>query len=108
VIGRRVIEVGSMVWAVVALSVGLATLGSYNSDVHLLVIAACIVGAGSAVLASLTVAHRHDRIAGTLLIVSVIAPTSFAWALNLPALLVGAGLVLAPSMLLRDPHRAGV
>ncbi|HEY3831883.1 MAG TPA: hypothetical protein VGO03_06295 [Acidimicrobiia bacterium] len=86
---RRAIEVGSIVWAVVALSFGLATLGSYNADARLLVIAASVVAAGSAVLASVSLAHHRDRVAGALLIVSVVAPTSFAYLLNLPALVVG-------------------
>ena len=76
---RRAIEVGSLVWAVIALSIGLATLGSYNSDARLLVIAASLVATGSAALASVVLAHHRNRIAGTLLIVSVVAPTSFAW-----------------------------
>jgi hypothetical protein len=108
VIVRRMIEVGSLVWAVVALSIGLATFGSYNSDARLLVIAVSIVATGSAALASVSLAHRRDRIAGTLLIVSVVAPTSFAWVLNVPALLVGVVLLVAPSMLLGHPRGASV
>ena len=105
---RRVIEVGSRVWAVVALVIGLAMLGSYNTDARLLVIAAAMVAAGSAALASVSLAHRRDRIAGALLIVSVVAPTSFAWVLNVPALLVGVALLVAPSMLLGDARGENV
>ncbi|HEY3833082.1 MAG TPA: hypothetical protein VGO03_12375 [Acidimicrobiia bacterium] len=104
---RRVIEFGSAAWAVVALSVGLATLGSYNGDARPLVIAACLVATSAAVLAWACLARQRDRLAGTLLLVSVIAPTSYAWVLNVPALLVGLVLLLAPSTLLgRAPASA--
>ena len=97
---RRAIEVGAPIWAAVALSFGLATLGSYNSDARPFVVGATIVAAAAAALASVKLAQHRDRIAGVLLIVSAVAPTSFAWVLNVPALFVGAVLCFTRWLLL--------
>ena len=85
---RRAIEVGSLVWAVVALSVGLATLKSYNSDARLLVISASVIAAACAALAVVTLAHHRNRLTGMLL-------------------LVGAMLLLVPSLVLDSRMNRG-
>ena len=104
---RRAIEVGSLVWAVVALSVGLATLKSYNSDARLLVISASVIAAACAALGAVTLAHHRNRLTGMLLLISCIAPTSFAWVVNVPALVVGAMLLLVPSLVLDSRMNRG-
>ena len=95
---RQGVRLGSIVWAVVGLAVGMRSIGAVNSDARALVLAACVVGSASALMASAAVARRRDRLAGALLVVSVITPTFFAWMLNVPALLVGAVLLFGPTM----------
>lgn len=99
---RRVLEVGALVWAGVAAAVALGSLDEVNPDTRLLVGAASVVGPLAAVGASRLLAHRSDRAAGVLLLVSVLTPTYFAWALNVPALVVGLALLAAPSVAQRS------
>ena len=99
---RRAIEVGAVVWAVVGLVVGLRVLQSVNADAQLLVLLACVVGSGAALLASACLSVHRDRLAGALLAASAVSPTVFAWALNVPAVLVGAALVIAPTWVLSE------
>jgi alpha-beta hydrolase superfamily lysophospholipase len=99
---RRTIEVGAVVWAVVGLAAGLRVLRSVNADARVLVLVACVVGAGAALLASACLSVHRDRVAGALLAASAITPTVFAWALNVPAVLVGAALVIAPTWVLSE------
>jgi uncharacterized membrane protein YeaQ/YmgE (transglycosylase-associated protein family) len=101
-IERRVLLVGSLVWAVVGLSVGLGALRSTETDARFVVLAACVVGSVAALLASVSFAKRRDRLAGGLLLVSVITPTVFAWILNVPALLVGLAVLTSPVFVVRD------
>ena len=101
-IERRLLKRGSLVWAGVGLLVALAALGSVNRDARPLYLAATAVGVGSALVASRMVKRHEDRLAGLLLIVSVITPTTFAWIIALPALLVGIGLLIAPRRLIRS------
>ena len=100
---RQVVRIGSIVWAVVGLAVGLPSIGAVNADARVLVLAACAVGSASALMASAAIASRRERFAGALLVVSVITPTFFAWVLNVPALLVGVVLILAPTVV-TDRH----
>jgi hypothetical protein len=101
-IERRVLRVGSLVWAVVGLSVGLVALRSANNDARFVLLAACIAGPAAALLASVSLANRRDHWAGALLLVSVVTPTVFAWVLNVPALLVGLALLTAPVFVVSD------
>ena len=101
-IGRRVLRVGSLAWAVVGLSVGLAALRTATADARLLFLTACIVGPAAAALAAASLENHRDRLAGLLLLVSVVTPTVFAWILNVPALIVGLGLLVAPSVVVGD------
>jgi hypothetical protein len=53
----------------------------------------------AAVLASIALARHRNRTAGLMLLLSVGTPTYFAYVLNVPALLVGLALVLAPDLM---------
>lgn len=102
---RRVLEVGALAWAGVAVVVALGSLREVNSDARLLVGAAAIVGPLAAVGAARTLARGSDRLAGVLLLVSVLTPTYFAWLLNVPALVVALALLAAPRAVLRQRGR---
>ena len=95
---RQVVRLGAVAWASAGVVLGVASLGSVNSDALALVIAACVIGPGAAFIASWAVDHGHTRRAGWLLLLSVVTPTFFAWVLNVPALVVGLLLVIAPQM----------
>jgi hypothetical protein len=95
---RQVIRLGSIVWAVVGFTVALRSIGAVDADARVLVLTACVVRSASAVMASAAVNSRHERLAGVLLVVSVITPTFFSWVLNVPALVVGAMLIFAPAV----------
>ena len=95
---RQVARIGSMAWSVIGFALGLRSIGAVNGDARVLVLTVCVVGSGSALMASAAVASRHQRLAGVLLVVSVITPTFFAWVLNVPALLVGVVLIFAPAV----------
>lgn len=97
---RRTIEIGALVWACVGAGIAFAFLDSVNEDARVLVGAASVVGPLAAVIASMLLARHSDRAAGAMLLASVVTPTYFAAALNLPALIVGAALVLAPRSVL--------
>lgn len=99
---RQAIEVGAVVWALVGLVVGLRVLQSVNADARLLVLLACVVGSGAALLASTCLSVHRDRLAGALLAASAVSPTVFAWATNVPAVLVGAALMIAPTWVLSE------
>ena len=97
-LNRQVVRVGSIVWAVIGLAIGISSLGAVNRDARALVAAAAVLGSLAALLASFAVDRLRPRLAGVLLVFSVITPTFFAWILNVPALLVGILLVVMPSL----------
>lgn len=99
---RRAIEVGAVAWAFVGLVVGLRVLQSVNADARVLVFLACLVGSGAALLASACLTVHRDRLAGALLAASAVSPTVFAWAMNVPAVLIGAALMMAPTWVLSE------
>ncbi len=102
---RQVVRFGAIAWAATGLVVGFASVGSINADARPLVVAACLIGPAAAWMASLAIDRRHNRHAGWLLLVSVLTPTFFAWVLNVPALLVGLLLVLAPQAVTDRSYR---
>jgi hypothetical protein len=95
---RQMVRLGAIAWAAAGFAVGIASLSSINADALPLVLAACLIGPGAAVMASRAIDRRHNRRAGWFLLVSVLTPTFFAWVLNVPALLVGLLLMLAPQV----------
>ena len=99
-ITRQVIRVGAIAWAAAGSAAALLSLGSVNQDAWVIVGIAGLLGPLAALLAATAVARRQDRLAGLLLLISVATPTYFAWVLNVPALLVGLGLVVAPTAII--------
>jgi hypothetical protein len=102
---RQVLMAGSLAWAGIALAIALA-IGDANDDARLLVAVASILGPAAAVGAATLINVGHDRWAGALLLVSVATPTYAAAALNIPALVIGLVLALAPRAVL--PARRSV
>jgi uncharacterized membrane protein YhaH (DUF805 family) len=96
----------AIVWAAVAAwiaVIGLVQLfaeradGVSTSSAAWIVITSCsIVGPIAAVVAARLIVRRRDRLAGVALVISVITPTYFAAALNLPALIFGIALLVLP------------
>lgn len=91
-------------WAGVAAAVAFGSLGQVNDDARVLVGAASIFGPLAAVAASRLLARGSDRAAGALLLVSVLTPTYFAYVVNVPALVVGLALLIAPMAVLPRAH----
>lgn len=90
-------------WAVVGALVAFSGFSDVNTDARLFVGLASGLGPVAAIAGGVAVGRRLDRWAGVLLIVSVITPTYFAWVLNIPALLVGPILLIAPRFAVGDP-----
>ena len=94
-------RIGALVWAVLGAAVALNSLGDVNDDARLLIGVASVVGPLLAAWAAPQLSRRADRSAGLLLVASaVLTPTYFAYAFNLPALVVGLVLAVAPQTLL--------
>jgi hypothetical protein len=93
---RELLSVGAATWAVVGGCIAASGLRQVNADARYLVAIACVVGPVSAILAGLALRGHHDRGAGWFFLVSVVTPTFAAAALNIPALVGGALLVVAP------------
>ena len=101
---RQALQAGTLVWVVAGAVAGLGSLGGVNADARWLVGAASIVGPLLGAVAALVLGRRADRSAGALLLLSaLVTPTYFAYVLNIPALVVGGVLVVAPH--LADAHR---
>jgi hypothetical protein len=96
---RLAIEVGAVVWGVVGSAVALGALPHVNSDARWAVGIASLAFPMCALVAAVMLRSGRDRLAGLLLLLSVATPTYFAYVLNLPALIVGMWLVLAPKTL---------
>lgn len=99
---RRVVAIGSVVWAVLGAAIAMPSIPNVNDDAKVLVGVCSVLFPLCAVGAALALHRRRDRLAGALLLASVATPTYFAYALNLGALVVGAVLVVAPTVLLGD------
>jgi hypothetical protein len=86
--------------------IAIASLGSVNDDARLLVGGLTIACPAAAAVASYALAGHRDRVAGVLLVVSVATPTYFFWIVNLPALVVGLALLVAPTAVVRGSEVA--
>jgi hypothetical protein len=95
---RRVMQVGAATWAVIALAVALPSVAMASTDARVLVGAASVLGPLAAATAAVVLRRGGDRWAGALLLVSVVTPTYFVWVVNLPALVAGVVLVVAPAV----------
>lgn len=89
-------------WAAVAAVIALPAVPDSNADAFVLVGLASVLGPLAAVAAAVAVRGRRDRLAGLLLVLSAVTPTYFAFALNLPAIVVGFGLLVSPKKTLDD------
>lgn len=91
---RKVVQIGAVVWAVAGAGIAFGALREVNPDARVVVVIASVLGPAAAVAAAVLVGRRQDRWAGAVLMLSVVTPTYFAAALNLPALLVGSYLLV--------------
>jgi len=98
---KRAVQIGATVWAMVAFMVAAASLGEVSADALLVVGVASVVLPLSALLAAVAAARDRLRLAGALLVLSAATPTYFAWVLNIPALLAGVALLVAPGVIVR-------
>ena len=105
---RRTLTVGAGVWAVLGFIVALTALPSVNADAVVVFAVACAVGPAAALGAAFAIHHLRDRLAGLMLVISVVTPAVFAWPLNLAALLAGLAILISPSRVIADRrvHRA--
>lgn len=93
---RQVLQAGTLVWVVAGAAVALGSLGDVNDNARLLVGLASAVGPLLGVGAAVQLGRHADRSAGVLLVVSaLLTPTYFAYAINVPALVVGVVLAVA-------------
>jgi len=102
----RQIAVGAIVWAAIGAGVALATVPEVNDDVRIAVAVASVVFPACAVVAAAEFLRNHIRVGGLSLLVSAATPTYFAWALNVPALILGAALVALPHLVCPSVTRA--
>ena len=93
-----------LAWAALGFGVAIGALPHVASEGRLLVGVASVVLPVGAVGAGLALARNRPRLAGGLLALSAATPTYFAWALNIPALIVGLMLIVAPRTLIRRPR----
>ena len=101
-IDRRAVQVGALVWAMVGFAVATGSLTAVNADALVPLAIASVAFPACAAAAALALGRDHTRIAGVLLLLSVATPTYFAWAINLPALVIGVALAVAPGRILRS------
>jgi len=94
-----------LAWAALGFGVAIGSVFQVVGDARLLVGVASVVFPAAAVGAGLVIARNRPRIGGVLLVLSAATPTYFAWVLNIPALVVGLVLVVAPGILIR--HERG-
>lgn len=100
---RQVVTVGSAAWAVAGALIALASVPNSTPDARWLVGLASVVFPAAAAAAAVALRRGAIRWGGILLLVSVATPTYFAWPLNVPALVAGLVLVLAPSAVAMEP-----
>ena len=98
----RVLQIGAIVWAVVGFVLAIVGFGEVNRDARLLVGVASVAFPAAAVVASFALRAHRERIAGLLLLISVVTPTYFAYIVNLPALVVGLSLLSTPTITVRS------
>ena len=95
---RRVVQLGSLIWAEIGAGVALGSLPDASEHARVLVGLASVIFPVAALCAAALLLRRRDRLAGLLLVVSAATPTYFAYPLNLPALVVGLALLATPGV----------
>lgn len=96
---RQALIVGSTAWAVIGAAFAIAQVPNANPDARWIVGIASVVFPATAAGAAMALRRGALRWAGVLLLLSVATPTYMAYALNLPALVVGLVLVASPRTL---------
>ena len=87
---QQIIVFGSAAWAVAIILIGVSTFSDVNSDARLFV-GSAILGTATAALGASWLAFRgHFGLAALALVLSVFAPTYFAWVINLVPLVLAA------------------
>ncbi|MDQ1367147.1 MAG: hypothetical protein QOE57_3189 [Acidimicrobiaceae bacterium] len=97
-------------WAAVGLAIALPAVTSADPDSRLIIGVVSVVLPLAAALAAVAISGGRYRLAGLLLLLSVATPTYFLWVVNIPALIVGCGLVIrgrGNPRRARDPWRSG-
>ena len=94
---RPMLSVGSAAWALTGALVALPSVPDATPDARWLIGLASVLFPAAAAAAAVALRRGSIRLAGVLLLVSVATPTYFAWPLNLPALVAGLVLTVAPS-----------
>lgn len=105
---KRAVQIGATVWALVAFTVAAVSVAEVSTDALLFVGAASVVLPLAAFLAGVAAAHDRLRVAGALLVLSAATPTYFAWVLNIPALVAGVVLLVAPGMIVKRSRELDV
>lgn len=99
---RRALIAGAALWAIVGAAVALIPLPAVNADTRLLIGVMGVVFPGCAAGAAFAIRARRTRLAGGLLLLSVLTPTYYLYVLPIPALIAGIVLLTAPQVLLKD------
>lgn len=97
---RRLVQAYAALWAVAGWAVAWSSFSEVNEDARLLVGVVSLLAPLAAAAAAVLLGRGQERLAGSLLLISVLTPTYFAWVLNVPALVLGLGLLATPAVLL--------
>jgi hypothetical protein len=100
------LQVGAIMWAALGAMIAIPSIGSVNPDARVALGILSVACPLAAALAARALARHRDRLAGVLLVMSVATPTYFAYVVNLPALVVGLALLIAPSAVVRHSPAA--
>lgn len=90
--------------AAIGAAVALIPLPAVDADARLLIGVMGVVFLGSAAAAALALRRRRDRVAGSLLLLSALTPTYYLYLLPIPALIIGAVLLVRPATFLSEPQ----
>ncbi len=90
-----IVVVGSVVWAAIALVIGLVTFGDVNPDARLLVGSAIVLSVGAALGASWWATRQRFGWAAGALLISVVAPTYSFWIINVIPIALAAVSIVA-------------
>ena len=99
---RRALIIGACGWAFVGAVVALTPLPQVNADARLVIGVMGVVFPACAAAAAFALRQHRDRLAGGLLVLSVLTPTYYLYVLPIPALIFGLTLVTAPGKLLKS------
>lgn len=103
---RRALIIGAAIWVVVGAAVALIPLPSVNADARLVIGVMGVVFPACAAAAGLALHKHRDRLAGGLLLLSVLTPTYYLYVLPIPALIFGVALLIAPAKLIKELERS--